>query len=296
MRHPSIALFIVLLPTCTAAQTLPPVTITRILPDTNSIKLEFTPVPGALGYRIYSASNPTDVKYAGLVHVSAPWGHDFSLDSASPKNAPNGAEIVRLPLHLQDGDFAGPGSDSNHPEVASIAPYIGAIPATQIEWNGLTHGVPATLILEAVDAPGPTAPANLTNYLNRHAVGVLAAQPHICTAAAPPFSTTAHFFGADKGATPDGNLSTNGQANYCSGQAITAHMLGTKPPTGIVCADTAPRAIARSAPFTATADAAPHLPSGPDANPAQLVYDRFDSGIFTHRRVTTPSRAAKASR
>gem|GEM_PF-3372543 len=137
MRHPSIAASLLLVPAWAAAQTLPPVTITRILPDTNSVKVEFTPVPGALDYRIYDATNPTDVKYAGLVHVYAPWGHHFAQDPASPKGAANGAEIVRLPLHLQDGDFAGPGFDSNHPEVASIALSLGAISATQIEWNGL---------------------------------------------------------------------------------------------------------------------------------------------------------------
>jgi hypothetical protein len=65
-------------------------------------------------------------------------------------------------------------------------------------------------------------------------------------------------------------------------------MTGTKPPKGIVCGDTAPSAIARSAPFTVVANADAPLPSGPDADPAQIVYDRFDGGAFTGKTVTDP--------
>jgi hypothetical protein len=287
-----------LLPQGLAAQDLPPVTVTGVFADTNSAKIRFLPVPGALDYRVYDVSDPADVKYAGQVHVYAPWGYHFALVKGSPAGAADGAEIVKLPLELRPGDFSGPGFDTNHPEVANIAPFLGTIPANEIEWNGLTHGVSATLVVEAVDAPGPAVPGNLTNYLNQHAVrgagvvlpGASGARVHICRAAdsGPGFSTSTRFFGADKGATPDGNLSTNGQLSYCSGQAVTAHVMGTKVPAGIVCGDTEPHAIARSAPFVVNANAALPVPSGPDADPAQLVADRFDSGVFSHRHVTDP--------
>src|SRR5262245_9905 len=53
------------------AQTLPTVNITAVKVDTNSVKVDFQPVPGAQDYRIYDVTNPSDVKYAGVWHLDA---------------------------------------------------------------------------------------------------------------------------------------------------------------------------------------------------------------------------------
>jgi hypothetical protein len=96
-------LALALMPQGLAAQTLPPVTVTRVYADTNSAKIKFLPVPGALDYRVYDVSNPADVKYGGQLHGYAPWGYHFALAKGSPAGAADGAEIVKLPLELRDG-------------------------------------------------------------------------------------------------------------------------------------------------------------------------------------------------
>ena len=49
-----------------ASTTLPAVTITNVVVDNDSAKIEFQAVPGASDYRVYDVSNPSFVKYAGI--------------------------------------------------------------------------------------------------------------------------------------------------------------------------------------------------------------------------------------
>src|SRR5579883_1071023 len=80
-----------------SSSALPPVTITSVRVGSNSVKVDFAPVPGAKDYRIYDVSNPNDVKYAGIWHLDAdtlnwPWSNQmFAVDS-------NGNPIY--PLHV----------------------------------------------------------------------------------------------------------------------------------------------------------------------------------------------------
>ncbi|MDX1934176.1 MAG: hypothetical protein SFU56_16365 [Capsulimonadales bacterium] len=75
--RPLIALCIpACVPGATAAQrpvpAPPVVTIRRIVPNTDSVKVAFAPVRGARDYRIFDLSRPEKVKYAGLIHRPDP--------------------------------------------------------------------------------------------------------------------------------------------------------------------------------------------------------------------------------
>ena len=45
------------------------VTITNVIADTDSVKVQYSPVAGAADYRIFNVTDPTFVKYAGIVHL-----------------------------------------------------------------------------------------------------------------------------------------------------------------------------------------------------------------------------------
>src|SRR5579871_2765008 len=109
-------------------------TITGVAADTDSVKVRFQPVPGAADYRIYDVNNPTSVKYAGLLHVFAPWGYHFKTDS-------NGHPLIPDQLVQNTSTVTTPSEMDE--------------PALEIELNGLTIGTHYTLMIEAVDALGP---------------------------------------------------------------------------------------------------------------------------------------------
>src|SRR5258707_3934031 len=54
-----------------SAQPVGVVTVTGVAPNHSSARIYYQPVPGAKDYRIYDISAPTNVKYAGLVHLTA---------------------------------------------------------------------------------------------------------------------------------------------------------------------------------------------------------------------------------
>lgn len=181
-----------------AASTLPVVTITNVVVDNDSAKIEFQAVPGAADYRVYDVSNPMFVKYAGV-----------------------------------------------RQSVGSDNVTITSIPSLEVEWNGMTAATPAQLVVEAVNAVGPNAPANLYDVNN---------SPLYPSADS---SMGMLMLGSDEGATNDGLVSINGQGAYTN----------------------FPVAIARSLPFTVTPSGTPALPSGTDAS--QVVYDTFTNGTIT---------------
>lgn len=113
------------------------VEITSVSVNYDSVKVDFAPVPGAKDYRIFEASNPSDVKYAGIWHLDAPSGQHFATDSAGHPS---------LPLKVEQG--AGPGHID--------------IPALEVEWNGLMPHRPTTLVVEAVNRVGPVPRENCT--------------------------------------------------------------------------------------------------------------------------------------
>ena len=53
------------------AQALPGVVVTGVAPNNSSAKIDFEPIVGAKDYRVYDTANPSDVKYAGLVRMTA---------------------------------------------------------------------------------------------------------------------------------------------------------------------------------------------------------------------------------
>ncbi|HEX5323231.1 MAG TPA: hypothetical protein VFW40_05550 [Capsulimonadaceae bacterium] len=135
-----------------ASQALPTVNITSVSVDSNSVKVDFTPVPGAQDYRIFDISNPYDVKYAGIWHLDAdtlswPWSNQmFAVDN-------QGNPIY--PLHVITSP-SGKWSQYHHIDV----------PATEIEFNGLVPGQATTLVVEAVDAVGPVSYMTLADQNN----------------------------------------------------------------------------------------------------------------------------------
>src|SRR5438477_460088 len=75
-------------------------------------------------------------------------------------------------------------------------PQIFDGPNAEIEWNSLGDRQPHTLIVEAVDTLGPVPPENLYDSTNTPLVSPL---------------QNGAMLGSNKGATPDGKVSTNGQ-------------------------------------------------------------------------------------
>jgi hypothetical protein len=201
------------------------VTVTGIAADHSAVKVFFNPVPGAKDYRVYDITNPLNVKYGGLVHLSP-----------SP-NCP-GLYCLNHFVTLPDG-------------VTPVVPYqvaSGAIggptvidgPALQIDWNSVGDGAQHTLVVQAVDQLGPAPPGNLyTGLMNTPFVN-------------PP--PAGYMLGSNKGPTPDGKTSTNGQGPYTNN----------------------PQVIAQSAPFVVQANANYRaIPSKPGAT--QQFFDTFDN-------------------
>ncbi len=197
------------------------VTITGIQPSHSSAKISFVPVPGARDYRIFDVANPLDVKYAGLVHLTAAPGcagdRDYDLTNTSCYRhlATNRDGSLVFPLRAEGG--YGNGGAKKGP-----TGYDG--PAYSIDYNGLGDGRPHTLIVEAVDALGPAPYLNLYRETDIKAFAPLFPGAH----------DHAHMvmLGGNKGPTKDGRTSTNGQGPYTNN----------------------PQAIATSRPFVVQAD------------------------------------------
>src|SRR5947209_7308863 len=52
-------------------------TVTGAAANNSSVRVFYAAVSGARDYRVYDVADPTTVKYAGLVHLSAPGGEHF---------------------------------------------------------------------------------------------------------------------------------------------------------------------------------------------------------------------------
>ena len=198
------------------AASLPTMTVTGVAADNSSAKIDFLPVTGAKDYRIYDVSNPMSVKYAGMTHLDAGSGNHFVMMS-------DGVTPV-FPYAASSNRSGGTG------------PQTLDVPGTEIQWNLLDDGAPHKLVAQALDNLGPVPPANLADFTDN--------------AINPP----AGMLGANDGATPDGNMSINGQG----------------------ASTNAPHVIAQSAPFVVQANKSLRaLPSGGDAT--QSFFDTFDT-------------------
>jgi hypothetical protein len=131
-------------------------TVTGVAFNHSSARIYFNPVSGAKDYRVYDATDPNSVKYAGLTNESSP----------TP------------------------------------------IPATQIDWNVVGDGQPHTLVVEAVDALGPVPRGGL--YDAATSLPLVIPTP------------SGAMIGSNKGPTPDGKTSTNGQGPYTNNPQVIA--------------------------------------------------------------------------
>ena len=156
-----------------AASALPPVTVTGVVANNSSAKIDFLPVPGAKDYRVFDVSNPGIVKYAGMVHLSA---NTPSCDCHFVMQA-NGAPAFPYAMTTQ----------GNGPDALDE-------PGTEIEWNMLADGQPHSLVVQAVDQLGPIPPHNLYDDSN-----------------APTSPDASSMVGVNEGPTSDGHISINGQ-------------------------------------------------------------------------------------
>jgi hypothetical protein len=209
-----------------AAQSLPAVTVTGVAPNNSSARIFYNPVAGANDYRAFDVTNPADVKYAGLAHYvpadNCPGSyclHHFQTDSSGN---------VIYPYQIQ-----------NDGTVQSGANTVQDVPALDIEWNALNDTAPHTLVVQAVDALGPAPQHNLYPF----------ACCDVHTAIYPP----AGMLGSNKGSTPDGNTSTNGQGPYTNN----------------------PKVIAQSQPFVVQAQPS-MTPLGKISGSSQQFLDTFD--------------------
>lgn len=167
-------------------QTLPPVVITGVMANTDSVKVSFQPVRGAQDYRIYDISLPKDVKYAGIVHLFPdPWsGAHFVTDPTGLPVIPyRTSTLGRGPTRLD-------------------------VPAAEIEVNGLIAGQPVTMVVEAVDQLGPAPGGDLANNTNAPLY--------------PKLSSNQSMLGSNAGNTLDGAYSTNGQGVYTANPKVIA--------------------------------------------------------------------------
>ncbi len=175
-------------PRAVTAATLPLVTVTGVAVNNSSAKIDFNPVPGAKDYRVFDVSNPTVVKYAGLVHVVAdPWnGMHFVMQ-------PDGVTPVYPLQAVSNSSGSGPNALD--------------IPATEIEWNKLWDGQPHTLVVQALDRLGPAPADNLYDTTNNSLI--------------MPMPSGA-MLGANAGPTADGNTSINGQGPSTNAPQVIA--------------------------------------------------------------------------
>jgi hypothetical protein len=175
---------------------LVPLVVNAVSINHSSAKIFYNPVQGAKDYRVYDIANPNNVKYAGWSHISA--------DAGCP-----GPQCFRHFLVQADGVtpvFPYQASAFSYPNGASGGPQVLDVPATEIEWNNLGDNQAHTLIVEAVDQLGPAPLANLYS-------GSLTNNTPLATGG---------MLGSNKGATPDGKTSTNGQGPYTNNPQVIA--------------------------------------------------------------------------
>jgi len=203
------------------------VTIVGVQSFHSSVKVYFTPVQGAKDYRLYDVTNPNDVKYAGLIHLTAGSG----CSGVAAYDQLPGASCWQRMVTYADGSLAFPyrATEFSYPNGAQGGPTGYDGPAYFIDWNAVGDGQPHTLVVEAVDALGPVPFANL--YRETDIKGIAPMFPDVHAAHAHD-GTNMVMLGSNKGATKDGKISTNGQGPYTNN----------------------PRAIATSAQFTVQAD------------------------------------------
>jgi hypothetical protein len=179
-------------PDVAGVQVVGSLTVTGVAPNNSTARIYYQPVLGAKDYRIYDITASTNVKYAGLVHLTA--------DPACPGDA---SCSHRFALQA-DGTLVFP---YRVVSVPAAGPMVLDVPATQVEWNSLGDGLAHTLVVEAVDALGPAPQANLyTGPKNGADIGL-----------AP-----GGMLGSNKGPTADGNTSTNGQGPYTNNPQVIA--------------------------------------------------------------------------
>ena len=155
----------------------PGLQVTGVAANTDSVKIRYNAVAGAADYRVYDSKNPSNVKYAGIVHILAPYGYHFVTDAQGNPLIP----------------------DQTAPNTAAVTlPTVISTPATEIEMNGLTPGTPHHLVVEAVDQVGPVPQGCLYDIGNNASFARLCA---MC------------MLGGNMGMTSDNLMSTNGQGD-----------------------------------------------------------------------------------
>jgi hypothetical protein len=161
-------------------------TVTGVAANNSSVRVYYSAVSGARDYRVYDVAAPMSVKYAGLVHLTAPSGQHFVT-------GPDGVTPV-FPYAVS--------STGSGPAV-----YDG--PADSIEWNRVEDGQSHTLVVQAVDQLGPMPPSSLYDNSNM-----------------PLLPGTAGMgmaqLGANEGMTSDGFNSINGQGPYSNTPTVLA--------------------------------------------------------------------------
>ena len=169
------------------------VVVTGYSASHSSVKVYYRPVPGAKDYRIYDLSNPNNVKYAGLVHLTP---STLCPGQYCDKHFAVQADGVTpvFPYQIANGGTGGPQAIDG--------------PAVQIDWNGMGDGQPHTLVVEAVDRLGPVPQGSL--YQGDYNTPVVNPVP---IGAMP---------GSNKGPTLDGKTSTNGQGPYTNTPQVIA--------------------------------------------------------------------------
>jgi len=162
---------------------LPVVTVTGVVENNDSVKIDYLPVPGAKDYRVFDTSNPGIVKYAGMAsHMDAGnWGHNRFMMQ------PDGVTPI-FPYQVGDSSVV------NGPTTLDV-------PSTEIEWNGLDNG-PHTLVVQALDALGPVPAGNLYDVNN---------SPLSASTMPGMVMPDGAMLGSNLGKTPDGMDSINGQ-------------------------------------------------------------------------------------
>jgi hypothetical protein len=169
------------------------VTVTSISADHSAVKITFNPVPGAKDYRVYDVANPANVKYGGLVHLSPSPNCPGTYCQNHFVTLGDGVTPV-VPYQIAGGAAGGPNVIDG--------------PALQIDWNNVGDGARHTLIVEAVDQLGPAPPGNLYTGLQ-----------NVPFMSPPP---SGYMLGSNKGPTPDGKTSTNGQGPYSNSPLVIA--------------------------------------------------------------------------
>src|SRR6201989_3501354 len=104
-----------------------PLTVTGVSINHSSAKVFYNPVAGASDYRIYDVTSPTNVKYAGMTHISP--------DPECP-----GTQCFRHFLTQADGLtplFPYQASAWSYPNGGTGGPQVLDVPATEIDYNNL---------------------------------------------------------------------------------------------------------------------------------------------------------------